>query len=88
MTIIDSEPEYAVEVPGRGFSRGSFVMEYLGDEPTYGVDLDDAKKRRESLAKHYDALGCPEVAVTVRVVQRTVEVTRGDWEPYEEMPPV
>lgn len=83
--IIDSEPEYAVEVAGRGFSIGTRPLLYiLGDEPTYGVDLDEARAHMRSLQQHYISLGCADVALTVRIVTRTVTVTRGDWKPFVE----
>jgi hypothetical protein len=82
MTEINSENEYAVEVVGRGYVFISFPSLVVSDKAAYQTDVADVHHTAELVRKAYISMGCPEVAETVRVVSRTVTVTRGEWEPY------
>lgn len=75
---IDEGVEYAVEVPGRGY------IDWAGNLVEQDVmhclpNINDAVRMMDDVKGRYRNMGCPEVAQTVRVVQRTVTVTRGDW---------
>lgn len=70
--------EYAVEVPGRGF------ISYLGnvsiDTPVDTFNTAEAASGAlRNAAGLYRNLGAPEIADTLRVVERTVTVTYGEW---------
>lgn len=87
MTEIDSAPEYAVEVPGRGYADSHPYSVCLTKEPkAYSPVRDDAISALERTKERYIAMGCPEIAETVRLVSRTVTVTRGEWEPVMRKP--
>lgn len=83
-----TDVEYAVEVPDRGWYIGGMppTTVLLSESPEHGVpNLAQANDLAYSVRNRYHALGCPEIAETVRVVSRTVVVTRGDWEPAWEL---
>jgi hypothetical protein len=86
MTTIDSSNDYAVEVPGLGFVTGHFPIISVRDvstEAAYVNDHTEANNLAKTVAAEYRRLGLWDIANTVRVVQRTVTVTRGDWEPVD-----
>lgn len=72
--------EYVVEVPGRGYV-GSTYLSGLVDENQVVPFLSkgDADGEAERVAGRYRAVGCPEVAETVRVASRKVTISRGAW---------
>ncbi|MGV8064563.1 hypothetical protein PJP13_24170 [Mycobacterium kansasii] len=84
--------DYIVEVPGRGYTRG-FLHPDLGeikdtpsgeilDEKTFGTRA-EVDKIAERIRNQYKCMGCPDIAGTVRVVERTVRVEYSEWQPVE-----
>lgn len=81
MSRVDTLEEFAVEVPGRGYLG---ILDMLSDDPDTGVtNPDDAVKMLKSGMRKYESMGCPEIAATLRVVKRTITLTRGDWVPVQ-----
>lgn len=77
MSQVNESIEYGIEVPGRGF------IGYLGTlKPVLEMGVEDrrdALKMLSSAMSQYVNMGCPEIAKTLRIVTRTVTVTRSDW---------
>lgn len=69
--------EYAVEVPGRGYVGWMGTLQPKGMED--GVPLADAEHLLKATQDKYISMGCPEIAETLRLVSRTVTVTRSNW---------
>jgi len=76
--IENSANEYAVEVPGRGYI--GWAGSLLKDLPESGLPtLEDAEKTMKQGKAKYESMGCPDIAKTLRIVERTITVTRSDW---------
>ena len=78
MTQVDTGTEYAIEVPGRGYM--GFAMSSVQDEPDQLIQSEsDAIESLKHARRRFVSLGCPDISETLRVVQRTITVTRDDW---------
>lgn len=86
MTHVEAGTEYSVEVVGRGYVTGVVPWSIsLTDDPYTGtIDLADAEALVKRTKGQYISMGCPEIADTVRLISRTVTVTRSDWTPAED----
>jgi len=80
MKNIDST-EYAIEVPGRGYCGYTSDTVTTADDCGHMAKIVSAEERLKTLRATYINMGCPEIAATLRIVARTVTVTRSDWEP-------
>lgn len=83
MTTVETDTEYGVEVVGRGYVTGMlpFTITLTNDPYTGTIDRAGAEALVKRTKGQYTSMGCPEIADTVRLVSRTVTVTRGDWTP-------
>lgn len=81
--VIESSDDYGVEVPGFGFVAGQFPYLTVGEsaDAIYGSTHEDALSLAATITTTYRRLGLPDIADSVRVVRRTVTVSRSDWEP-------
>ena len=79
MTDHETATEYAIEVPGRGFAVRQPWGVVVSDEAPYSSDLMHTMNELNSIKVTYEKAGCPEIAETVRLVSRTVTVTRSAW---------
>lgn len=86
MNTVESGVEYGVEVVGRGYVTGMlpFTVTLTDDPYTGTIDLADAEALVKRTKGQYTSMGCPEIADTVRLISRTVTVTRSDWGTTEE----
>jgi hypothetical protein len=80
MISLDANNEYAIHVPGRGYvmSVGPTIITLVDDLIIF-PDLDDAIATMKRAKMQYVTMRCPEIAESIRILTRTVTVTRGDW---------
>ena len=78
--------EYVVEIPDRGYVNtwtafGDCLTKEAPSADTWPGHLSHARAADalESIKQAYERMGCPEVAATARIVERTVTVERTYW---------
>jgi hypothetical protein len=87
MTQFSSSNEYAIEVPGRGYVVDTIPQLTLSQEPVCMPVRTDVSQALGNIKSRYIAMGCADIAETIRIITRTVTVTRGEWGTIEEKAP-
>lgn len=80
MIEINAANEYAVEVPGRGYVAETMPYFKISKEPVCMPLGTDVGQALEHVKERFIAMGCADIAETVRAIYRTVTVTLGEWE--------
>lgn len=81
MAPTTAETQYAIKVGDRGWATG-WSDNVQAEEPGENQVIrsrKDAEETAASIARRYEAMGAPEIAVQVEVMQRTRTCSYSDW---------
>lgn len=82
---IDQATVYAIEVPRRGWMNPMTGNVYQTTDSISGMETQaEARKALDNARAKWIALGCPDIAKTLRIASRTVSVTRTEFTPLGE----